>query len=256
MTPSWSFVQWLYAAVIAGEAAVLFKLWRHRLAAIYPIFTLFLSFQFLRSVTLIQISPRCDLFGWIWVATEILTWILCYLVVFEIYSHILEDYPGIRRVTRAVLSAGLGLCLAAAAATLWVDITQGVEKYPILGAVNVVRRWTASTLMLFLLLMLGYLAWYPAPLKRNLIVHAVLNALYCLSISVGVFYRNITGPELARKLSVALGAVTVLILAGWAALLSRSGEERMSSAARLWSRRDHRRVLAQLAAINRALARE
>lgn len=256
MTPSWGSVQLLYAAVIAGEAAVLIKLWRHRLAAIYPLFTLFLSFQFLRSVTLIQISPRSDLFGWIWIPTEILTWILCYLVVFEIYSKVLQDYPGIRRATRLVLSAGLGLCLGLAAVTLWVDIAHGVEKFPVLGAVNVVRRWAASTLMLFLFLMLGYLAWYPAPLKRNLIVHAVLNTLYCFAISVGVFYRNIVGPEIARVLSVALGAATLLILLGWSALLSRSGEERMSSAGRLWSRKDHHRVLAQLAAINQALVRE
>lgn len=256
MTPSWGLVQLLYAAVIAGEAAVLIKLWWHRLAAIYPFFTLFLSFQFLRSVTLIQISPRSDLFGWIWIPTEILTWILCYLVVFEIYSKVLEDYPGIRRATRLVLSTGLGLCLSFAAITLWVDVAHGVEEYPILGAVNVVRRWAASTLTLFLVLMLGYLAWYPAPLKRNLIVHAVLNAFYCFAISVGVFYRNIIGPELARILSVALGAVTVLILAGWAIFLSRSGEERMTSGGRLWRRRDHNRVLTQLAAINRTLARQ
>jgi hypothetical protein len=256
MTPSGGFVQLLYAAVIAGEAAVLLKLWRHRLAAIYPLFTLFISFQFLRSLTLIQVSPRSNLFGWIWIPTEILTWVLCYLVVFEIYSKVLDDYPGIRRATRLVLSVALGVCLSLAAATLWVDIAHGVEKFPILGAVNVVRRWAASTLTLFLLLMLGYLAWYPAPLKRNLIVHAVLNALYCIAISVGVFYRNILGPDLARTLSLALGAVTVLILAGWAALMTRGGEERMSSGGRLWGSRDQRRVLAQLAAINRALARQ
>jgi hypothetical protein len=255
MTPKSSFEQVVFLLVIAGEAAVLINLWRRRLSPSYPFFSLFMLFQFVRSVVLVGLNPNRNLYGWIWIPSEVISWILCYLVVFELYSKVLADYPGIRRVSQMVLAAGLALCLAVAAATLAIDMAGGAERFPILRAVNVVRRGAASTLLLFLLLMLGYLAWYPAPLRRNLIVHAILNALYCLTISLTVFIRNIAGPALTRPLSCVIGACTVAILAAWAVLLSQAGEQRISVAALAWNRKDQARLLEQLEAINRTLAR-
>lgn len=242
-----------YALVIAGEIALLGKLCWHRLAGLYPWFSAFIAFQWARSLVLYWVSPKKTIYGWIWIPTECVAWILCYGVVFELYSKVLESYPGIKRLTQRVLAGAAVVCVGVAGATLALDFNSPSAQYPILHAVNVVRRGAASTALLFLLAMLGYLAWYPVSLKRNLALHAALNAMYCLVISLGVFCRNIIGPEFARSLSLTLGVATAVFLWSWALLFSRDGENRTTVTAAPWSRRDEARLLSQLEAINRAL---
>jgi|GEM_PF-517430 len=249
----WQAERVAYAFVIAGEIALLGKLYWSRLAAVYPWFSSFIGFQLARSLVLYWVSPKKTVYGWIWVPTELAAWILCYCVVFELYSKVLESYPGIRRLTQWVLAAAAVVCLGVAGATLALDFSAPSSPYPILHAVNVVRRGAASTALLFLLAMLGYLAWYPVSLKRNLAAHAALNTLYCLVITLGVFCRNIIGPEFARSLSLALGVATAVFLWSWVLLFSREGENQTTVTAVLWSRRDEARLLGQLEAINRAL---
>jgi hypothetical protein len=242
-----------YLTALAGYPILLAKLFRTKLARTYPFFTTFLTFQMVRTAVLLRINPSTNLFGYIWIPTEFTVWILYYLVIYELFSLVLGDYPGIQRWGRRVLLAALGVSIVIAGVSLAVDVTGPAHQYPILRTINVIRRGVSFSLVLLIILMMAYLAWFPVPQKRNVIVHAVLNVLYFMALTVGVFYRNMAGYEVTYQLSIALGVVTAGTIWGWALLLTRRGEEVNKIVGFRWSGRDEARLLGQLEAINDSL---
>jgi hypothetical protein len=245
--------QYVYLTALAGYPFLLAKLFRTKLARTYPFFAAFLTFQMVRTAVLLRIDHDTTLYGHVWVPTELTVWVLYYLVIYEVFSLVLRDYPGIQRWGKRVLLAALGVSIVMAGVSLAVDVTGPTNPYPILWTVNVIRRGVSFSLVLFIILMMAYLAWFPVPQKRNVIVHAVLNVLYFMALTVGVFYRNMVGYEVTRRLSFALGVVTAGTIWGWTLLLTRRGEEVDKIVGFRWSRRDEARLLGQLRAINDSL---
>ncbi len=253
MTPVSALERCIYLISISGYVVLLFKLFRTRLAATYPKFTSYLALQLLFTAVLLPLNPNTNLFVHIWIAAQLITNISYYFVMYELYSLVLNDYPGIQRWGTRTMLIAMVVCLLVAGGSLVVDLGNSNPMYPVLGMVNWIRRGVAFSLVLFIAVMTGFIAYYPIPLKKNTVLHAVLNVIYFLATTMGVFYRNLVGPSVARTLSMLLGALTACVLFSWVFWLRAEGEKRMKRVGVKWTEEQELRLLQQLKSINDSL---
>jgi hypothetical protein len=237
-----------------GYVAVACRLVGTGLHRVFPGFFVYILFRALRSGGLRFLSPNQTAYGWAWILTEPPVWILFGYAAYELSSMALRDYRGLASLGRKTLVLGVAICLVASVATLVVDLSRSHGDFPVLLAFNLARRAIWSTLALYLLLMAGFLLWFPVPVTRNVLLHTVLLALHSLAGTAILFMRNLLGPAAIQPVSLALLAVSVVCVAGWMAL-TRAGEHKPAVARLHWRPETERQMLDQLSALNSSLAR-
>ena len=243
----------IFLISISGHLLLLAKLYFTRLYRIYCWFTLYLAFQLVTTVVLMLLNPRTNAFGYVWIPARLGVYVLYFLVVYELYALVLKDYPGIQRLGQRAMLVAVAVSLLVSGSSLIVDMNANPDPYPILKLVYTFGRGVTFSLVLFIAMMVGFLAYFPVPLKSNVVTHAALNVAYFLATSLGVFYRNMVGQGIARTLSMTLGALTAALLYCWFFRLSLAGEERVQSAGIRWDRGAEMHLLDQLKTINNSL---
>jgi hypothetical protein len=261
-------VQYLWWVDVAGHMGLFARLRLAGLHRIYRFFSAYLLFGVLRAALLMG-APRLysviggpsaarhgpNLYGWIWVATQPLVWVFYVLVVLELYTLVLQNYKGIASLGRWVMLAGLTVGLLVSALSLSADLSNPTEAFPILRVFFVIDRGLSSSLVIFLLIITGFLAWYPVPLSRNLVVHCAVYAVYFLSLSMVVLVRNLVGANVMGIVNVAQLSIELACLMVWLFLLNRAGESKTVRVRPQPTPEDEQALVEQLEAINSTLLR-
>src|SRR6266545_1001959 len=99
----------IVAVALTGLAAVRLR-WLG-LNQRYRIFIVYLIFRACRSILLLFFDRRSHGYVYAFEATEPMLWILYVLVVLELYSLVLEQFPGIYTAGRRVLWAALAVSI-------------------------------------------------------------------------------------------------------------------------------------------------
>ncbi len=245
-------ILWLFNTL--GLVAVVCRMAGTGMHRVYRGFFVYLLFCALRSCVLRLPNLSQTAYGWAWLYSGPPMWALFGYATFELSSIALSEFRGLASLGRKTLSAGLAICLLASVATLVVDMSQSPGDFPLLLAANLARRAIYSTLTLYLLLLAGFLLWFPVPVTRNLLLHAVLLFLFALTGTALLFLRNLLGPSVIPQVSVALLAGNTICLAGWLGL-TRAGERRPAGMRPHWRPETERHLLDQLSALNASLAR-
>ncbi len=245
----------LWFAAIACYAILLTRMMVSRLHVVYRYFFFYLIIRLGRSLLLAGLDRRSSAYGWAYVATEPIIWVLYILVVLELFTIVLRDYPGIQTLSRRLLAAALAVSAVVALATLIPDLGNPAERYPILRAMYVAQRLVMSSLVVFFTILTAFLVWYPVPLSRNAVVYCAGYCLYFISSTMGLLVRNITGYTVTRTTSAILQGVYTGCLLAWIFLLSPQGETKRLSLRRHMLALDEDRLVGQLDAINRSLLR-
>jgi hypothetical protein len=111
-----------------------------------------------------------------------------------------------------------------------------------------------SSLIVFVLLICGFLAYYPVPLGRNVIVYLAGYAIYFTAMATMAFSQNLgyfwNRGKSDVEMSVAVGCHVF-----WLVALSRQGENKRLVVGHQWKPGDQERLMAQLEAINTSLLR-
>jgi hypothetical protein len=246
-----------------GYLLLALKMWRTGLARIYRFFTAYLVFHVLRASLLLVLSSlqgskapfATNAYAWTWVLTQPILWILYILVVLELYGLVLQNYKGLASLGRWVLMGGLFLALLMSALTLPADLSNAGERFPILRYFSAIGRGVDSSLVVFLLLITAFLAWYPVPLSRNVLVHCGVYAVYFMSESMTQLIRNLTGSEITAAMNVTLSSMSVLCLATWLIFLNTQGEKKKVSVRSRWSSADEQLLIDKLGTVNSSLLR-
>ncbi len=246
--------QVLWVAGTALAVALAAKLAATGLFRVYPWFTAFLCFEAVRSMVLLAFRPNTTTYGWIFLATQPLIWLLYILVVLELYSVALRDRRGLASLSRWALSACMTLAVAVSALTLRADLSRPAGPYPVLVYYSVIERGLIFSLALFLLLIAAFMAWFPLAVTRNVRLHASVYAVYFLSSTMALFLRNVAGYSLSPGISLILLFVDAVCLILWLGGLSRRGEEQLVTGRR-WQQEDEQRLLRQLDALNAAASK-
>jgi hypothetical protein len=243
----------LWVAVLVCHAILIIKLSTLRLHLKYKWLFSYLVIRLARSLVLACLHYRGNAYGWTYVATEPVMWILYVLVVLELYALVLKDYPGVRSLGRWVLIFGLAVSTILSALSLTLDLSGAPTRYPILLYVGVVERGVVTSLVFFLLLITGFLVWYPIPLCRNVVVYCFGYAVSFLASSLALLVRNVSGDGVVRSLSTGLQGVDLACLVFWIVTLNRRGETLSTVLGHRWRPEEEAHLVGQLDAINRSL---
>jgi hypothetical protein len=238
---------WLSLALGAG---LLIRLVSARLQRSYIWFFILICLELARGIVLLQIPPRTNSYAYFFMITDAVKWLLCILVVLELYSLALKEHEGIASLSRWIMTAAVLVAVGISALTLSADLNVPAGKFPVLVYCSVIERGLMFSLVLFLLLITAFLVWSPIAVRRNVVLHASIFSFYLLSSALALFIRNRAGYELTRNISTLLFFVENSCYVLWIAFLNKRGEEKLVVVRRSWNTGDEARLAQQLDAIN------
>ena len=129
-----------------------------------------------------------------------------------------------------------------------------MEKLPVVYYYDLINRGIMFSLVIFILLILFFLSWYPISLSRNLVIHTAVFALFLISASMGYLVKNVNGVEAHHAVNLVHLVITVGCWSAWMFFLTPQGEE-TKRVVREWSGEEEKRLVDRLTAINASLVR-
>ena len=240
--------------VIACHGILLWRLWSQNLARVYIFLTIYLAGEVLQGICLYPVRVNSTLYGWIYLTSTPILWILAYLIVLELYRLIFEDYPGISSVGRKAVTWCLGLAIFISILYAIPDLKTTSGRFPILRVYYILERSTVLGLLLFLVLIQVFLVRYRLRLSPNRVIYATGYAVYFgIAVAQDVIFTSL-GLQVVDAVGLWINVAAGLALLTGAALLSKKGEVRVRLEP-VDSSSDRARLQAQLTDINRLLSR-
>ena len=221
-------VQWLaiatFVSLAASASVVVRLLWERLHRRYWWLFWLFVE-ETLRAFVLVATPMRRALYGWVYVLSSPIVWVLTLLAVLELYRLLFDDYPGIASAARIFVGVSI-LCAAGVALALFF-LSPGAPEGVVLllQVVKGMNRTVYLAVFLFLALMQLFLMRFPVPHRPNLTVCTIGCTLYFGSgAGVMLIMAAAPGSRTGRILELSLLLFSNLVLFVWAASLKRSGE--------------------------------
>ncbi len=246
----------LWTLNILGKAFVAWHFYSTGLHKTYRYFVLGIFLTLTRSALLYPFPATSPTYLKIWAVTAPLTWLAYILVVLELYKLVLKNYKGIYSVGRWFFFVAVAVSAITSSLTVMLSATAGaLGKHPLLYYFALIERGVVTSLGLFLLLLLGFVALFPVPVSRNLLTHCLIYSFNFLASNVVALYWHAGGREAAAIGSAMNLVVASVCSACWFFLMTREGEERTISLGLGRDPIEERRLLRQLDSLNDTLLR-
>jgi hypothetical protein len=235
----------LEASILLG---LVLRIWLTKLFRTYPWFFAYLVMAFVQTVVSPFIPFDSVIYRYYWLVTQALLTCFCALIVLELYGLVLRDLKGIASASRRYLKICMGIAILASLLLLL------VEKTPdrVVNTFLIIERALVTSLLIFVLLLTAFLAYYPVPINRNLVVYSMGYAVYFMAKASGLLAMNITHAW-RRQADVVVIAASMISMLFWLVGLSREGEEKALAIGHRWKREDQEKVIERLKAINASL---
>jgi len=224
----------------------------------YRILLIFLCIQSSRSLSLFVaqwVIPTRQAYSWTWVHTEPILWLSYILLVSDLYSLVLQKYKGLQTVGRWILFISIPLAIVISIVSVLPTLHKPASEISVVFYFDLVNRGIMFSLVIFILLILSLLSWYPITLSRNVMLHCVICTIFFISASMGYLVRNVQGGAVHNAVNLAHLVITAVCWSGWLFLLTPRGETAHMVMRREWSKEEERRLVEQLTAINSSLLR-
>lgn len=233
-------------------AALIVRLAASGLARLYKYFFIYLVVDLVQTAEPFFIRFRTNWYGHVFLTTEALMVCLYALIIFELYSVLLQELEAIEKTAQRYTAAALVLSIVIAVLlrTALPLPSSLIEKFFYFESAIVL------SLVLFIFLITAFIVYFPKPLHRNAIVYSMGYAVYFLSKATLLFLNNAGSSAWTRACSTAAMVVSTGCIIFWAVYLNREGECRTVIAGHRWSTPgDRQRVLKGLHALNHSLLR-
>jgi hypothetical protein len=254
MPTAWIFQRFVWTLNFVGSALVAWKLCSLGLQKTYRFFVAYMALSALRTAVLFPFAPTTWTYYRIWSATEPLFWLCYILVVGELYSLVFRRYQGIYSLGRWFFFVAVGAAVIISALTVLPAMASPLPRIPLLYYYALIQRGIVTALAIFLLMLLGLVAWFLIPLSRNLLLHCVIYSAYFFATNViALYWGGAKGAAYASnvaKLSVGLACYLC-----WVLFLSHRGEDRIASLRLGRNPLHEKRLLGQLETLNATLLR-
>ncbi len=251
----WILDKSLWTLNLLGGAFVIWRLYFVGLQKTYRFFFAYMILALIRSVILFQFSPHEDTYYRIWILTQPLLWLLFVLVVSELYSLVLRQYPGIYSVSRWFFFGAVTLSTIISTSTVATTMAGSTAIRPLLYYSALIERGIVTSLAVFLLLLLALVSWFAVPLKRNLLTHCCVYSAYFLSNNVIMLYWHSGSKNAGYWVSIWRLSIALICYSCWVFLLSRTGETGTAALRLGRNPLEEKRLLGHLEAINATLLR-
>lgn len=246
-----------YVSTAVG-AALLASLFQADLARRYRALAIYLTFSTLRSVALITVRAQLrldsNLYAYLYVLSSPLVWLASLYVSLEIYHYVFEAYQGLRALSRkSILWTFLASSFLAFLYIAYIVTYSGEESW-ILRSVFAFEQAVALTIFFALLALAAFLAWYPVPLRRNVLVYSFGFSGIMVFFMAGTSLRFFAGPVVNGVASIITLGLFTLVTGAWLVWLRPAGEQDIRAAGFIpRTAEDRQRLLNQLAEMNAML---
>ena len=259
------YVAWV---TLAAFIVLYLRLRQQGLHHVYRVFAAFVLFRAVRDLALVALPALWyglhhlpyvrlanNVYAWTWFVAEPPMWILHVLVVLELYSLVLQNYKGIASTGRWAVLAGLTVAVVLSCATLPAEMSHSAEHYTLLRWAFMASRGVHASLVIFLLFITAFLAWFPVPLNRNVVLYSMVYALYFITDTLTQMAYNLLGLGGRDAVDCTHDGVELLCLGVWIVFLNRAGEAKPVVVGHAWTAQHEEELMGQLAAINTSLTR-
>jgi hypothetical protein len=238
---------------LAAIAVLLLQLFLQRLVASYPfLFAYFLADLAQTILGLWFVTPGAYLY--IYVVGQSLKTVLAVGVVLELYRLTLERHPALAKFGQRAAGYLLVLLGAMAALGLYLGPPVPPDQRPLLSYCLTFERTMDSSLVVFLVVLSLFLAWFPVRVRRNAAIYIGGFASYFLA-RWAMAWATTTWPGFRSPLNVAQLSFSLVCLLAWIALMRREGETQQVVTGRHWNPEEMERLTGKLSAINARLMR-
>jgi hypothetical protein len=259
MPRAWTIQNAIWILNFVGTALVIWRLYRLGLHTTYRYFFAGFCLAAVRTLALLPFPSTGEIYFQMWVATQPLLWISWLLIVLELYSLVLQRYPGIRTAGRWFSLAAVGVALSIALAMVLPIVSRGLVtsgRPKLMYYYVFLERGLTGGLGILLLLLLGGMALFAVPASRNLRTHCAVYTAYFFAQNVILLYWHLAGRpqgQTAAVTSIARLTAALICYCCWAALLTKGGEKGMAPLGFARSPEYERRVLGQLERLNETI---
>ncbi len=244
----------LSAVQTALYAVLTAKLWRDGLLLRYRFFATYIVLQLVVSLVRSAIRYGTDAYAYFYFASQPVLILGAFLAISEVYTLVLKDRAEIARLGRRLLPWSVVAAVVLSGITLFVRWSSEGSKSPILESYFTTEQFLYCSILLVVLLISGFLLYFPVPLSRNVILHSSLFACYLFIQVSARLLRIYMGSSATELLNVALMTFGVVCLLIWLMRLTPEGDLVMTKAgAPVWTEEQERRLLGHLDSINTTL---
>ncbi len=251
-------VGWLETILSYATPAIavvaLFRLWSNDLIVAYRYFCVYLLFSVAEFCVALFIPRTSEAYFYLFAIDEPIRWILQVCVLLELYALIVKGYPGISRTARKYVRVALGIAVVATLALAAANHESGPGRFPVTETFFLISRVVTIGILLFLVLSLMFLSWFPIPLNRNVLIYLAGYGIYFFARALMFLLGNSLGAGWYQTLGFIALCVSVAVLMLWAVGLSRSGEALNVRVVR-WTPNHDKKALEQLESMNATLLR-
>ncbi len=235
--------------------ALLVRLIRWKLFRTYRFLFLYWLAQAVTTLVMFQIPFLSTLYANAYYTTQTLSLVLAICVVLELYREALARHPALADFGRGSVLVLMGAAAVLASFGVMLDSPILPGQSLIIHRFITLDRTLSLMVLVFLLLISGFLIWFPVKVKRNVMVYITGFVVFYSSRSIGLLLANLLPRADYQRMSVVLLGFSLLCLLLWVIGLRQEGEEETTVTGHAGNAPALARLSAQLDEINAALAR-
>jgi hypothetical protein len=234
---------------------LLFRLACCKLAGIYRFLFLYWFAQATATLVMLPVPLTSNSYAYLYFGAQTVNVILAICVVQELNRLALASHPALAAFGRnsVLVVAAIGAVLAAFGVILDSKVLPG--QYQAVHRFLTLERTMDFMVLMFLLLISGFMVWFPVKVRRNIVVYITGFVVFHASRSFGLLLTNLLPQADSKPLSIAMLAVSLACLLVWMIGLQREGEHVTTVTGHRWNPAAIGRLSEQLDAINAALVR-
>ncbi len=210
----------------------------------YPVLWGYLCFEVARGCSLaylrytgLRLGGRNG-YSLVYLLTQPVEWTLYFLLILELYSLMLDDFPGIRRLSRLVMFSALAAVALAIGAVIVLDEQAGLDHYPFISYLILQHRSVFMCLSALTLLLLLFVAHYRLPIRRNVWVCYASFGGFFVANGIVFTVRRSLGDVFHQSMNLIQSLLYLSALLGPVLFLSKAGESDARSVRPVWSTGD------------------
>jgi hypothetical protein len=207
-----------------GMLALISSLAWNGLHRVYVWLFAYLAMDAVQTSVLLLLKTHRKLYSWTYVLSQPVKIVLAVFVILELYRVALAQRPALARFVRNMV--GRVLAAAAAVALLFVLLDSSIRdgQSPVLHGINSFERTMDIGMLVFLIIICVFMAWFPIQMTRNGMLYIAGFVVYFFSRATGLLLTNLA-PHLQDRFDTAMLSVSFACLMTWLVALRHRGEE-------------------------------
>ncbi len=211
--------------------------------------------QAFAAVVLMSVPMLTHRYMYTYYGTQTIVLFMAVFVVQDLYRIALLEYPAVVSLERRIMIGAMAVSAIVALAGIPLDFTILPGHYPAIQRFFTFERIMNFVILMLLLLISGFLLWFPIKVRRNIVVYIFGFVLFHAFRSFGVLLTNLEPQEDTRLISTVLLGLTLLCLLIWIVGIRPEGERATATPGYRRDPEAMQRLNRQLDAINATLAR-